>query len=93
MDLRTFWDKHDAAGRESFAKRAGTNSAYLSQLVYGHRRPSPALARALNVASDGEIPLASLRPDLWSESENGEALKRPRSANGQRGRRSARVTA
>ena len=66
MDLKTYWDELDADGRRRWAKRAKTNIAYLSQIVYGHRRASPEMAKLLHKASDSAVPLEKLRPDIWA---------------------------
>lgn len=68
MDLKTFASQLSPAERADFVERAGTNLAYLSQLVNGHRRAGPSLARRLRAASGDVIELESLRPDLWAES-------------------------
>lgn len=54
--------------REAFARRAGTRKLYVHQLIATTRwarRPSPALALRLHVASGGVVPLSTLRPDIW----------------------------
>ena len=66
MELKAYWETLDAAARRQFAKRAGTNVVYLSQLVHKHRRPSADLAKAISKASGDQIPLAKLRPDIWA---------------------------
>jgi DNA-binding transcriptional regulator YdaS (Cro superfamily) len=69
MDPKNYWDSLDTKGRKRWAKRAGTNIAYLSQIVYGHRRASTDMAKALHEASDKQVPLSKLRPDIWEEAE------------------------
>lgn len=66
MDLLTYWKNLDAKGRTRWAKRSGTNTAYLRQIVYGHRLASPELSKSIHEASDTEVPLAKIRPDIWS---------------------------
>lgn len=56
MDAKAFLDKHGREIAERVAKRAGTNWPYFSQIAYGHRRPSPHLARQLVEASAKEFP-------------------------------------
>jgi len=66
MDALTFLKKVGKSGAEKVARDAGSNYVYFSQIAYGHRRPSPELARRLVDASGGELSLSELRPDLWS---------------------------
>lgn len=65
-DLKGYWETLDTRGRQRFAKRAKTNTAYLSQLVHGHRRASPEMAKSLHEASGHKVPLEKLRPDIWA---------------------------
>lgn len=65
MEPKAYWDEIGAKGRIRWARRAGTNTAYLSQIVHGHRRASPEMARSLHEASDTKVPLEKLRPDIW----------------------------
>lgn len=67
MNLKQYLAGLGPDERKAYAKRAGTNTAYLTQLAGEHRQPSPAMARRLSDASDGEVTLAELRPDIWSE--------------------------
>lgn len=65
MDAQTFIQKHGKETAESVALKAGTKFVYLSQIACGHRKPSPALAKALVEASDGALTLHELRPDIY----------------------------
>lgn len=56
MDALAFLEKHGKEVAERVAVAAGTNYAYFSQIAYGHRRPSPDLARELVDASVKEFP-------------------------------------
>ena len=69
MNLREFFLSLEIAERESFVKRAGTTLKYMPLLTGGHRRASPGLARRLCAASDGNVTLAELRPDIWTPDE------------------------
>lgn len=66
MELKQYLDELEPQQREAFAKRAGTNTAYLIQLAGKHRAPSPKLAKALVAASRNKLSLSALRPDIWS---------------------------
>jgi len=50
--------------RARAASTAGTSVAYLYQLSGGHRKASLALAYQLQVATDGALTVAGIRPDL-----------------------------
>ena len=65
MNALTFLKKVGKTAAEKVACDAGSNYVYFSQIAYGHRRPSPELARRLVEASAGEMTLSELRPDLW----------------------------
>lgn len=56
MDAKAFLETHGKEVAERVAKRAGTNWPYFSQIAYGHRRPSPELAKGLVAASVEEFP-------------------------------------
>lgn len=71
MDLRRYFlSLPNAAARDAFAKLAGTKKMYVHQLICrsekSRRKPSVELSRALHSASDGQVPLHELRPDIWS---------------------------
>lgn len=55
MDARAFLDKHGKEICVRVAKLAGTKWVYFSHIAYGHRRPSPDLARRLVAASAGVV--------------------------------------
>ena len=50
--------------REFVAETAKTTVGHLWQLAGGHRKASAELAERLQDASEGEITMAGLRPDL-----------------------------
>lgn len=50
--------------RQQVASAAKTSVGHLWQLAGGHRKASAELAERLQDASDGEITIAGLRPDL-----------------------------
>lgn len=65
MDAYTFIEKHGKPAAEALAHKAGTKYVYFYQIACGHRKPSPALAKALVEASGGELTLTELRPDIY----------------------------
>ncbi len=66
MNAFEFLKRHGKATAEAVAIAAGTNWAYFSQLAYGHRRPSLAMAERLVAASEGVFAEAGDRLDLLS---------------------------
>lgn len=62
--LRDWLASASAERREEVAGKAATSVGHLWQLAGGHRRASFDLAERLQKASDGEITVAGLRPDL-----------------------------
>lgn len=62
--LRDWLAKTPADRRDEIALKAGTTTGYLWQLAGGHRKATPEIAERLQEASDGEITIAGLRPDL-----------------------------
>ncbi len=64
MDLKSYFAEIPTEECEEIAKRAGTNWAYLRQVVYGHRKASPALGRRLHDVT--QLPLGVIRPDIWA---------------------------
>lgn len=55
MDALAFIETHGKDVAARVAEKAGTNMAYLSQIAYGHRRPSVDLADRLVAASADEV--------------------------------------
>lgn len=55
MTPKTFLDQYGKPEAERVAKAARTNYAYFSQIAYGHRRASSALARRLAQESGGRM--------------------------------------
>jgi DNA-binding transcriptional regulator YdaS (Cro superfamily) len=66
LTLSEYLDTLTVKERRAFAQRAKTTDGYLAQLKGHFRSPSPALARRLAAASEGQIALSKLRPDVWS---------------------------
>lgn len=62
--LREWLAKTPTPRREEVAEKAGTSVGYLWQLAGGHRKATSELAERLQDATNGEITIAGLRPDL-----------------------------
>lgn len=65
MDAKQFLTSKERGRVEEVANKAGTSFAYLKQIAYGCRNPSVKLCRKLVDASDGELTLEELRPDIF----------------------------
>lgn len=65
MDAKSFIAKHGKEAAQRVAERAGTKFVYLTQIASGHRKPSHKLAKALVDASNDEMTLTELRPDIF----------------------------
>ena len=62
MELKTYVKSLTPGQRKAYAERAGTNDAYLSQLINGHATPSPELAKALARESDWVVRPEEIHP-------------------------------
>lgn len=62
--LRDWLANAAADRRQAVAETAKTTVGHLWQLAGGHRKASADLAERLQDASEGEITIAGLRPDL-----------------------------
>lgn len=62
--LRDWLGGATSGRRQEVAAAASTTVGHLWQLAGGHRKASAELAERLQDASDGEITIAGLRPDL-----------------------------
>lgn len=60
MDAKAFFDRYGREESERVALAAGTNIAYFSQIIYGHRRPSADLAKQLEQHSGGRMDVMAL---------------------------------
>ncbi|WP_434456532.1 hypothetical protein JQR85_13665 [Stutzerimonas urumqiensis] len=62
--LREWLHRHTDSERTQLAESARTSVAYLWQLAGGHRKASVGLISRLSAASNHELTLEGLRPDL-----------------------------
>ena len=56
--------------QSEFAERAGLAQWDVNRVVNGERKASVRIARAVVKATDGEVTLTDLRPDLWPAAES-----------------------
>lgn len=69
MNLEKYFKTVGPVGVKALAGKAKINHVYLYQMRSGWRRPSPAMARKLAVASGGVLTLHGLRPDVWRKGD------------------------
>ena len=72
MNLKTYLQDMTVDQKRSFAQKADTSVAYLSQLANGHRRAGIRACRSIEMATCGVVKMADLRPDLFGEAGGAE---------------------
>lgn len=68
MNLLTYMHTRDQRATEvwqEIANAVGSSPAYISQIAYGHRDPSPVLAQEIERATGGAVTRGDLRPDVY----------------------------
>lgn len=63
--MQEWLKKATASERDRVAAAAGTSVGYLYQIAGGHRKPSLELSKKLQAATDGDLTMSGLRPDLY----------------------------
>ena len=63
--LRTWLSKTPPEQRQRVAEDAETSVAYLWQLSGGHRKASLEMAKRLQDATEGQLTIEGLRPDIF----------------------------
>jgi DNA-binding transcriptional regulator YdaS (Cro superfamily) len=62
--FHSYFKRLSKSEREAFAEAVDTSVAYLWQIIYEQRRCKEGLAIEISKASNGEVPLSDLRPDV-----------------------------
>lgn len=65
MDLKTHISNMTVEDRDLFAEKCGTSRGHLQNVAYGYRTCAPALAVAIEKASDRVVTRKSLCPNDW----------------------------
>lgn len=65
--LRGWLRRTSIPDREKIAGKAGTSAAYLWQLAGGHRKASLEMAKRLEEATNHELTIQGLRPDIFDD--------------------------
>lgn len=65
--LRTYLNSLPIKNQQAYAEKCGTTIGYLRKALSESPRMDGALCRLLDENSGGNVPRASLRPDIWPE--------------------------
>lgn len=65
MTLQEYFIDQPRGAKVKMARALGITKNWVSQLLTGEKRPSPALAVAISKYTKGVVSKKQLRPDLW----------------------------
>lgn len=65
--LKQFWQSMRPAERDAVARKAGTTTEYLRQVLACGRRCGATLAKDIESATEGRISRKMLRPDIFAD--------------------------
>ncbi|KAA0020747.1 helix-turn-helix domain-containing protein [Salinicola corii] len=65
--LKQYWQSMSPEKRDVVAAKAETTTAYLRQVLACGRTPGAAMAKSIEIATDGEVSRRMLRPDLYAD--------------------------
>jgi len=65
--INDFYKQLSSSEKEELATKSGTTKIYLCHVFNRHRTASPLLAKRLEIASNGKVLAADLRPDIFGE--------------------------
>lgn len=68
MKLQTYLASLTPSERDAFAARINSTPGYVKLLRSGHKRVGHAMAKRILVATDGQVTLHEMRPDIWAPS-------------------------
>lgn len=63
INFKSFWKSLSLEKKQEFAEKIGSTPGYMKQIYYGYCRPSPKLARTIDVMSYGRVPRSELCPE------------------------------
>jgi DNA-binding transcriptional regulator YdaS (Cro superfamily) len=66
MTLYQYFVGEPLGAKKELADYLGITPTWISLLISGRRKPSPALAKAIERATQGLVTAAELRPDLFA---------------------------
>ena len=67
MELKQYFDEEPIGAIKEMAEYLGVTQSWMSQIIHKRRIPSAALARQIELATQGLVSLKELRPDLFDE--------------------------
>ena len=71
MCLRQYFENHPEITQKKFAELIGCVPEEISMLVAGKRKASPQKCILIEEATNGEVPVESMRPDFpWAKFKN-----------------------
>lgn len=65
MNLKEYFAEEPFGAKKEMAEFLGITPTWLSLLLRGDRKPSPALAKRIEMATQGLVTAKELRPDLF----------------------------
>jgi DNA-binding transcriptional regulator YdaS (Cro superfamily) len=65
MTLLEYFSTEPIGSKKEMANHLGITQVWLSLLIHTNKRCSPALAKAIEVATQGLVTRRELRPDLY----------------------------
>jgi DNA-binding transcriptional regulator YdaS (Cro superfamily) len=65
MTLQEYFSKQPRGAKTGMARAVGVTKNWISQLLSGEKRPSPALAIAISKYTKGAVTKKNLRPDIF----------------------------
>lgn len=66
MNLKSYFKLHPLGAKKKMAEKLGITPTWMGLLIKRSRKPSAALAKRIERATDGEVTAAELRPDIFS---------------------------
>ncbi|WP_330926315.1 hypothetical protein [Candidatus Sororendozoicomonas aggregata] len=65
MKLLNYYLRLSSKEKKAFSKAVQAELGYLRHLAYNRKKPSHALAKRIELATNGEVRRDELRPDIW----------------------------
>jgi DNA-binding transcriptional regulator YdaS (Cro superfamily) len=77
MNIRLYWKSLNSDQKQNLANAVGTSTAFMSQVVYGHRSCSETLALAIERETGGQVTVAELRPQFAHDLKRSGYVRQP----------------
>ncbi len=69
MTLTQFFDTKPRGAKLAMAQKLGVSKTWMSLVISGRQMPSPALSKAIERYTRGQVRRTTLRPDIFGEIE------------------------